>query len=221
MARPPNPEASARLLSASRHVFATVGYDAARIQDIAAAADFSKAAFYLYFDSKEAVFDQLCGELFEAFTAVVNDRQVEFQALVDRLGTCGAEDWQTRSARLAAFADLDHTYNLRSLQVLWAHREFVGCLLHQAGSRREMVDWFVDVIQQTLSVRLREAADAGYLRPDIEGDLCAEMVIGVWLQLARRMLRLEQAPDLDAWARAVDQFVSEGLGTCPACKEER
>lgn len=219
MARPPNPEASARLLSAAQHVFATTGYDAARIQDIAAEAGFSKAAFYLYYDSKEAIFDRLCTELFVAFTTVNNDRHAAFQALVEQLGPCGAEDWKTGSVRLAAFAELDHAYNLCALQVMWDHREFVGCLLHQAGSRRELVDRFIDVIQQTLSVRLREAADAGFLRPNIEGDLCAEMIIGVWLQLARRMLRVREVPDLEAWARAVDQFVSEGLGTCPACKE--
>lgn len=221
MARPPNLEASQRLLDAARAAFAEVGVDAARVQDIAKAAGFSKAAFYLYFESKEAVFEQLVLQLFDALTEVTNARHGAFHELIGRVGCCQASDWAEGSDRLRAFAALDREYTVIALRAMWAQRDLIACVLEQTtGPRRNLVDQFVDVMRSTLSTRLREAMDAGFLRQDLDGDLVSELIVGMYVQLARRMIRLAEPPDFASWARDVDTFVAEGIGARPPVVEK-
>jgi AcrR family transcriptional regulator len=52
-----------RLLDAAEHVFGEVGYHDASIVKITEAAGVAQGTFYLYFDSKKAVFDELVRDL--------------------------------------------------------------------------------------------------------------------------------------------------------------
>ena len=52
-----------RLLDAAADVFDRIGYHAARVDDVVAAAESSHGTFYLYFTSKEDLFEQLVGEV--------------------------------------------------------------------------------------------------------------------------------------------------------------
>src|SRR5437660_856533 len=56
MARPADPNAKEALMAAARAEFARRGLRGARIEDITAACGLSKGAFYLHFESKEALF---------------------------------------------------------------------------------------------------------------------------------------------------------------------
>ncbi len=215
MARPANPDAARRLLDAARHVFARDGFDHARIQDIAAEAGFSKAAFYLYFESKEKVFERLMAELFEAVSLSNNERHSAFQGLVQRVGRCVEGDFRSGSERLTAFTALDHEYNRKALEVLWDHRDVFACVMDASGERRLVADRFIELSRATLVERLDEVVRAGFLRPDLDPEICAELMIGAWLQLARRMTRLAEPPDFDHWTTQIDRFTSEGLGCMP------
>jgi AcrR family transcriptional regulator len=52
-----------RLLDAAADVFDRTGYHAARVDDVVAAAESSHGTFYLYFTSKEDLFEQLVGDV--------------------------------------------------------------------------------------------------------------------------------------------------------------
>lgn len=65
MARPTVPTRRADILLAARDVFNARGFAGTRMEDIAKAAGLSKAALYLQFASKEALFEALVGELIE------------------------------------------------------------------------------------------------------------------------------------------------------------
>src|SRR4051812_20537696 len=65
MARIADPHAKSALVFAARREFVRAGIRGARIEDITQASGLSKGAFYLHFDSKEALF----GELLEGFQA--------------------------------------------------------------------------------------------------------------------------------------------------------
>src|SRR5207237_793669 len=54
-----------RLLTAARNVFASRGYHAAKIEDIAAAGKVAKGTFYLHFKDKRAVFVELVDDVFD------------------------------------------------------------------------------------------------------------------------------------------------------------
>jgi AcrR family transcriptional regulator len=216
MARPPNPDASRKLLDAARASFAEVGVDAARIQDIAAAAGFSKAAFYLYFESKEQVFERLIADTFAEFDAQTDHRHQAFSVLIHTLGPCSAADWAGRTERWRAYQALDHAATVASLQAMWDNRDMIRCILeHTVGPRRHLVDRLLDTGRRALSTRLEEAARLGLLRPDLDPDLLSDLIYGIYLQLARRLCRAEVAPDLEALARAVDGFLNDGLSLRP------
>ena len=58
------PSARTAVLAAARQIFADKGYHATSIDDIIEAADIARGTFYLYFESKRAIFDELLDELF-------------------------------------------------------------------------------------------------------------------------------------------------------------
>jgi AcrR family transcriptional regulator len=60
-------EARARVLNAAAKVFAERGYHRATMDDVARSIGVSKGAIYLYFRSKEELFDELCRTCLEVF----------------------------------------------------------------------------------------------------------------------------------------------------------
>src|SRR5258708_3757552 len=52
------------VLAQARRIFAEKGYHATSIDDLIEAADLPPRTFYLYFESKPAIFDELLNELF-------------------------------------------------------------------------------------------------------------------------------------------------------------
>ncbi len=53
------PERRQQILNVARDVFARRGYHAAKIDDIVAAAGIARGTFYLYFDDKRAIFEEI------------------------------------------------------------------------------------------------------------------------------------------------------------------
>jgi AcrR family transcriptional regulator len=64
-----------KLLDAAKRIFAQDGFEAARLEDIAAGAGYTRGAFYAHFKSKEdiffALFEEWVQERIESFTSVV------------------------------------------------------------------------------------------------------------------------------------------------------
>src|SRR5262245_40274244 len=79
----------AELLDAALNEFFEKGFAAARLEDIAARAGVSKGTIYLYFDSKEDVFEALVRAIpqanVETARALVSDTSVPADQLVERL----------------------------------------------------------------------------------------------------------------------------------------
>lgn len=77
------------LLEAAFHVFLDKGYAAARLDDIAMRAGVSKGTVYLYFDSKEAVFQEMVRRVADAqierVSNLVDQHQGSFAVLIRQL----------------------------------------------------------------------------------------------------------------------------------------
>jgi AcrR family transcriptional regulator len=86
-----------RLLASGATVFAEKGFHAARVDDIVRAAKSSHGTFYLYFVSKEDLFDQLIDEVTQDIAALVNDLP---KVTNSDKGRAALRDW------LDQFADL-------------------------------------------------------------------------------------------------------------------
>lgn len=78
------------LLDAARETFASVGYQGATLDDIAAHAGFTKGALYWHFPNKQAIFVSLIAEAIElnyqVLSAMVVDSANDPQSLRERLG---------------------------------------------------------------------------------------------------------------------------------------
>jgi AcrR family transcriptional regulator len=66
-----------KLLAAAEAIFARDGFEAARLEDIASAAGYTRGAFYANFDGKEDIF-------FTLLEAYVAERMAEINALLER-----------------------------------------------------------------------------------------------------------------------------------------
>lgn len=208
MPRRPDPDARPKLLAAARAAFAEVGVDAARVADVTRAAGLSKGAFYLHFQSKEQAFDQIVADFFAVMRDVQARRHEACVALRARVGPPTAEDWRAGTDRLQAWRALDHEHTVLALQEMWRHRDVMRIILEHAPA---LLDRFVGLAREMCSAQLREAARHQGLRADLDPDLVSELVVGMYLQLGRRMLRGATRPDFDSWARTVDTLMVEGL----------
>lgn len=200
------------MVAAARRAFAEVGVEATRVEDVARAAGLSKASFYVYFQSKDALFRELVQAFFRECQACADERHEAVTALSMRIGACEASDWATRSERFQTFSALDHRYTLRTLEILWSWRDMLRCLLeHSTSGQRELVDSLIHTTTSSLTGRLAEAMRAGYLRQDIDPELASEILIGAYLQLGRKMFSRSRPPDFERWARSVEIVLNEGL----------
>ncbi len=130
-------ERRAQILAHAREVFAKRGYHAARIDDIVAAAGVARGTFYLYFDDKRAVFEELVDHAFarldRAFVRVDPTdptRTVAFQILenIQRIVATLLEDRATTKILLSDAVGLDPDLDRKLLKFY----EAVGTLLEES-----------------------------------------------------------------------------------------
>ena len=102
MARPGDPNAKIDLLRAAEAVFVERGLDHAKVEDITDRAGRSKGAFYLHFQSKEALF----GGLVEAFLKVLAEcadrREADMARFFSEHGAVSRRDVEERRAVFVA-----------------------------------------------------------------------------------------------------------------------
>ena len=112
-----------RLLDAGATVFADKGFHYARVDDIVRAASSSHGTFYLYFVSKEDLFDQLIGEVAKELTVLVE----ELPKVTDsERGRAALRAWIDR------FADL---YEQRGAVIrTWTEAELSGEMGSETGA---------------------------------------------------------------------------------------
>ena len=120
-----------RILAAAGEAFATHGYDAARLADIAAQAGTSASNLYKYYDGKAALFD-----------AVVTPKRVEafrrvLRARIDELAL--RPDWSQ--------ADAGGSSRARELLETWIEQRWLAVILMRGAQgtgyahvRRELID---------------------------------------------------------------------------------
>src|SRR3954470_10154403 len=128
MARPADPNAKEALVACARAEFARRGLVSARIEDITAACSLSKGAFYLHFQSKEALF----GDLVEAFLAGLAERaerrEHDMAEFFAEYGAVSRRDLEERTPRYHKFLEMETAEDLRVLEHMWAYRDVVGVL---------------------------------------------------------------------------------------------
>lgn len=209
MARRPKPGAHEALLHAAREEFALAGVEAARVEDVARRAGISKGAFYLHFPTKDAAFR----EIVQRFLGALEDHIRRRQDVEERIGS----DARGGADRLAELFEAECEVDADLLELLWRHRQIIAAV-DGAGPRRYR-DLFADFrrrMRALVANRIGERKRAGALRDDVDTEMFADVVVGAYEDLARRMADMREKPDLGRWARSLLVVLYEGILARPA-----
>jgi AcrR family transcriptional regulator len=215
MARPARPGAYAELLDAARAEFSLHGLARARVEDIARRAGISKGAFYLHFRTKEDAFHAIV----ERFLGAMEDQLGRRQEAEERFTREHAGAVGVGSAELI---DFECAVDTETLESLWRHRDLLAAV-DSAGDARtlRLMGDFRRRLHALTTARMAEKQAQGRIRPDVDPEVVADVILGTYEDFARRMGDMQQKPDLAAWTRSFLLVVYEGMLPRPAAPAER
>ncbi len=210
MARPSNPDAHEALLEAARVEFARRGLERARVEDVARRAGVSKGAFYLHFRSKEDAFR----EVLQRFLGALEDtarRRHEAEVRMEREPASGGDPGGERRLAVECACDTE------LLELLWRNREVLAIVDGTNGrAYTRTVGEFRRKMRETITSRLVARQRAGGIPPSLDAAFLGDVILGSFEAFVRRMLDLEEKPDLAAWARSFLVLLYAGVSAVAA-----
>ena len=155
-----------QILDAAWTCFARKGYHQATMQDICQESGLSPGAIYRYFESKEAILIALNERSQEMGRAIVEEARSLAGGPLNTLEVIG-------QTMLSYFSDPMAETTTRVNIEIWPEiirNEGLG-----AGLRKEITFW-----HQTVARLLSEAKEAGQLRPEVDPESLAALLICAW-----------------------------------------
>jgi AcrR family transcriptional regulator len=177
-----------QIMNAAKHVFAEAGYHGASIHAIIEKAQIARGTFYLYFESKAAVFDSILDQAMADLRARIHRIEVDDKS-------APAPQVQLREQVMAT---LDYIVRDRPL----------ATLLLSAGhtpdaEAAERLDQFFAEVRDLLRRAMESGMEIGLLRK-VDPELAASAMLGMIRGVIEQLIRAETPP-------AVDAVVSEVL----------
>ena len=186
------------VLAAARGVFADKGYHSASITDILDAADIARGTFYLYFQSKRAIFDELLDNFFDHLREKVRPIAVD--------GSAPPPLVQMRGIVRHVLEELVHNGDL------------TGILLHEAmGIDQEFDEKVRDFYGRILGLlqgALTMGKDMGLVRSDLDPVTNSYCILGSVKELVSHLVteaEAGRAPDLERITGEVVNFNLSGV----------
>ncbi len=196
MARPANPNLQGALIEAGRLEFATKGLAEARIEDITRRAGVSKGAFYLHFESKEAMFEHIARDFVDGLLRVMN--------CFDSLQTLEPREL------VPAILNCDDQVS----EYLWEHRPALRIVMEGLPSTAcsGLGDQFVGALESYMRatiVRHKETMEV--FSPDTDPDVAALLLTGAIVMFCRRIVRSDDKPDFRKSSIALRKILYGGM----------
>ena len=192
-----------RILRAAIDVFASKGYFAARMTDIAEAAQVADGTLYLYFEGKEhllmSIFDGVLGRFIERLDGEIAkiDDPIEKLSIMIRLHleTLG------RDQALAHVLQIETRHSRRFMS------------LFTRGKLGEYLNRVRDIIV--------EGQESGVFRGDISPGLATNLVFGAVDEIVMSWLLVERPGDLVRHHRPLVRMLTDGIAPCRNHGEEQ
>lgn len=200
MARPAPASTRDDLLLAAERCFAAHGLDATKVEDITAATGIAKGAFYSYFPSKDACWQEIVEQFLQKLHAAVSVHEAFVRrtdlALPERL-----ELW------------LEH--DLRVFEFCWENRRMLNMLMSGSGGTAyaHLLDEFAQQCAANAEQLVRELVAERVYRDDVEPALVASMLGGAYDRVVRELIRQPKRPDLENLVRQAQRVLLHGLLT--------
>ena len=191
-----------RILRAAIDVFASKGYFAARMTDVAEAAQVADGTLYLYFEGKEhllmSIFDSVLGRFIERLDEEIEkiDNPTEKLSVMIRLHleTLG------RDHALAHVLQIETRHSRRFMS------------LFTRGKLGEYLNRVRDIII--------EGQESGVFRGDISPGLATNLVFGAVDEIVTSWLLAERPGDLVRHHRPLVRMLTDGIAPCKSHGEE-
>ena len=191
-----------RILRAAIDVFASKGYFAARMTDVAEAAQVADGTLYLYFEGKEhllmSIFDSVLGRFIERLDeeiAKIDDPGEKLSIMVRlHLETLG------RDHALAHVLQIETRHSRRFMS------------LFTRGKLGEYLNRVRDIII--------EGQESGVFRGDISPGLATNLVFGAVDEIVTSWLLAERPGDLVRHHRPLVRMLTDGIAPCKSHGEE-
>lgn len=192
-----------RILRAAIDVFASKGYFAARMTDVAEAAQVADGTLYLYFEGKEhllmSIFDSVLGRFIERLDeeiAKIDDPTEKLSIMVRlHLETLG------RDHALAHVLQIETRHSRRFMS------------LFTRGKLGEYLNRVRDIIV--------EGQELGVFRGDISPGLATNLVFGAVDEIVMSWLLAERPGDLVRHHRPLVRMLTDGIAPCKSHGEEQ
>lgn len=178
-----------RILKMSRRLFTAKGFENATIEDIAEAAEISKATLYNYFSSKEQLLQGIADAALEEIRQLIREDLREERDSLEKLRRV-METLAADSARYVALTRRIFYLNVSP-----------DSELH--GARAELLE--------ILGQLVREAQDQGRLRRDLPAEELVEVFLGIYLLTQFGWEDMEQCTEAECRrkvGRVMDQVLS-------------
>jgi AcrR family transcriptional regulator len=181
------------ILNHARDVFARRGYHDAKIEDIVAAAGIARGTFYLYFEDKRAVFEEIVDR---AFT---------------QIGMAIVRDDPKDTGRTVA--DQVHENIRRIVGTLLEDRPTTKILLADAVGLDPALDRklqsFYEVVEKLLEESLREGQDLGVVAPG-DARMFAYMILGAMKETLYQVVHRDAAYSQKEVVDGIYDFLGHG-----------
>ena len=192
------------VLEAAREVFTAEGYRAATVDGIAAAAGFTKGAFYRHFPTKAA-----------AYAAVLEHAAGDAW----RLGTARVSAAESVPEAIAEYVDLVVDFYQRAPFRIGTQLEALVEAEHDPGMRRAVADAFGRG-RGRLANALRHAAERQGEQPAVDADVLAGLLIGNTMGAVAQWRCDPDGFDIEQWGETTKAVIarhagSGGTGTRP------
>lgn len=189
---PQKRERRRQILDAAKHVFAEAGYHGASINAIIERAEIARGTFYLYFESKSAVFSSILDQAMADLRARIHRIEVDPKAAPPQV--------QLRAQIVAA---LDYVVQDRPLAML----------LLSAGhtpdaEAAERLDAFFAEVRDLLRRAFESGQALGLLRK-VRPELAAAVTLGMIRGVVEMLVAQRDAPPVDS---VVDELLLVALG---------
>ncbi len=183
MARAANPELPGLIKAAALVEFGEHGLAQARVSAIAERAGISKGAFYLYYESKEALYVALAREFLDEVVGHLSQH------------VCGVDPHCSDAmAVIQQFARHDSAL----LAFFWSRRPQLAMVFRGAmgTSFAFLFDEFIDAIQQTMRATIAAQPVPTAHEPILPPEFLAAMATGLLFMHIRRILGEAEPPDV-------------------------
>lgn len=195
----------AAIVEAATKVFATHGYHAATVQQIADELKMGLGTFYRYFDHKLAVFHAVIEQV---FVAVVGRVSAESPTQ-----STTADEYRTQVERIGLSLFEAFAQNQRLARLLFLEAPGIDDALNE--KLREAVTFFGTITQ----LYLDNGVARGFLRADLDTETTALAVNAMIFEGVRQ---LSAAKDTEAgrarWAKAVIAMMFDGIRQAPGAR---